>query len=154
MPKQSIANEELALAALDDEGTEFQVIALTASGKTTREVSKTTGWDQKKVVKFLGIPENRKKINTAKKALLEAVNSSLITVGKKAATTLFQLMDDKDPSVALNAAKITLDNITKITVASQGGGGREAAPLALQVNIGSQEATKIVSGELRKYHNR
>ena len=152
MPRQSIAEEEVALAKLDDEATEFQLIALSAAGKTTREIGKSIGWDQKKVVKFLGIPENRKKVNGAKKALLEAVNATLVTTGKKAATKLAALMDDKDPSVALNAAKITLDNIARITAGVAP--SKEGAAVALQVNIGNQEATKIVSSELRKYHNR
>lgn len=153
MPRQSIAKEEIALAKLEDEATEFQIIGLSAAGKTTREIGKSTGWDQKKVVKFLGVPENAKKVAGAKKALLEAVNATLITTGKKAATKLAFLMDDKDPSVALNAAKITLDNIAKIT-AGLSPSNKEGGSVALQVNIGNQEATKIVSSELRKYHNR
>ena len=138
---------------MDEEAIEYQVIALTAAGKNTREVGKSTGWDQKKVVKFLGIPENRKKVNGAKKALLDAVSATLVTVGKKAAMRLSTLMDDKDPSVALNAAKITLENILKVSSAA-GGQPRDNSPVALQVNIGNQEATKIVSSELRKYNNR
>jgi len=152
MPRQSIAKEELALAKLEDEALEFQIIGLSAAGKTTREIGKTTGWDQKKVVKFLGAPDNAKKVAGAKKALLSAVNATLVTTGKKAALRLASLMDDKDPSVALNAAKITLDNIARITAGAAP--AKEGAPVALQVNIGSQEATKIVSSELRKYHNR
>lgn len=153
MPKQSIAKEEIALAKLNDEATDFQVIALSAAGRTTRQIATTTGWDQKKVVNFLGVPENRKKVNGAKKALLEAVNCTLVNTGRKAASTLAALMDDKDPSVALNAAKITLDNIVKIT-AGVAPVNKEGGAVALQVNIGNQEATKIVSSELRKYHNR
>ena len=65
MPRQSIAKEEVGLVEMDEEAIEYQVIALTAAGKYTREVGKSTGWDQKKVVKFLGIPENRKKVNGA-----------------------------------------------------------------------------------------
>jgi len=152
MPRQSIAKEELVLAKLEDEALEFQIIGLSAAGKTTREIGKTTGWDQKKVVKFLGVPDNAKKVAGAKKALLSAVNATLVTTGKKAALRLASLMDDKDPSVALNAAKITLDNIARITAGAAP--AKEGAPVALQVNIGSQEATKIVSSELRKYHNR
>ena len=149
----SISKEELTLAREDDEATEFQVVALTAAGKTTREVARMVKWDQKKVVKFLGVPENMKKVNTSKKALMEAVTSSLVHCGKKAAATLFQLMDDKDPSVALNAAKVTLDNIVKI---SGVGAPQEkgSASVALQVNIGSEEANRVVNNELRKYHNR
>ena len=149
----SISKEEISLAKEDAEAIEYQVVALTAAGKTTREVAKIVSWDQKRVVSFLGIPENMKKVTASKKALLEAVNGSLVHCGKKAAATLFQLMDDKDPSVALNAAKITFDNIIKIS-----GVGtpqdRGSAAVALQVNIGSKEATKVVNSELRKYHNR
>ena len=41
-----IAKEEVELAKADLEATEFQVIALSAAGKTTRQVAKAVGWDQ------------------------------------------------------------------------------------------------------------
>lgn len=150
-----IAKEEVELAKADLEATEFQVIAFSAAGKTTRQVAKAVGWDQKKVVNFLNVPENMKKLATAKSALLDAVSGCLIDVGRKATATLSDLMEDKDPSVALNAAKVTLENIIKLTGIGDKRGGDSSGPgIALQVNIGGSEAKAVVADELRKHHNR
>ena len=116
-------------------------------------IGKIVEWDQKKVHKFLMKPESLKGLTKAKKLLLEAVNSNLVRVGTQAADKLSELMHNSDPSICLNAAKVTLDAIGKLAM-REGTVDRVASGVALQVNIGGNEAQTIVTDELRKHHNR
>jgi len=150
---KKLIEKEVELEKLDEAATGEQVIALRASGKTESAIGKIVEWDQKKVHKFLMKPESLKELTTAKKLLLEAVNSNLVRVGTQAADKLSELMQNTDPSICLNAAKVTLDAIGKLAM-REGTVDRVASGVALQVNIGGQEAQTIVTDELRKHHNR
>jgi len=150
---KKLIEKEVELEKLDEAATGEQVIALRASGKTEAAIGKIVEWDQKKVHKFLMKPESLKQLTTAKKLLLEAVNSNLVRVGTQAADKLSELMQNTDPSICLNAAKVTLDAIGKLAM-REGTVDRVASGVALQVNIGGQEAQTIVTDELRKHHNR
>lgn len=150
---KKLIEKEVELEKLDEAATGEQIIALRASGKTESAIGKIVEWDQKKVHKFLMKPESLKGLTTAKKLLLEAVNSNLVRVGTQAADKLSELMHNTDPSICLNAAKVTLDAIGKLAM-REGTVDRVASGVALQVNIGGQEAQTIVTDELRKHHNR
>ena len=143
----------MELEKQDEEATGEQIIALRASGKTEAAIAKIVEWDQKKVHKFLMKPESLKNLTQAKKLLLEAVNSNLVRVGTQAADKLSELMHNSDPSICLNAAKVTLDAIGKLAM-REGTVDKVASGVALQVNIGGNEAQTIVTDELRKHHNR
>ena len=151
--KKTLVEKEVELEKEDEAATGEQIIALRASGKTEFAIGKIVEWDQKKVHKFLMKPESLKQLTTAKKLLLEAVNSNLVRVGTQAADKLSELMHNTDPSICLNAAKVTLDAIGKLAM-REGTVDRVASGVALQVNIGGQEAQTIVTDELRKHHNR
>jgi len=151
--KKTLVEKEVELEKLDEAATGEQVIALRASGKTEAAIGKIVEWDQKKVHKFLMQPESLKGLTKAKKLLLEAVNSNLVRVGTQAADKLSELMHNSDPSICLNAAKVTLDAIGKLAM-REGTVDRVSSGVALQVNIGGQEAQTIVTDELRKHHNR
>ncbi len=150
---KKLIEEEVELEKLDEAATGEQVIALRASGKTESAIGKIVEWDQKKVHNFLMQPESLKQLTKAKKLLLEAVNSNLVRVGTQAADKLSELMHNSDPSICLNAAKVTLDAIGKLAM-REGTVDRVSSGVALQVNIGGQEAQTIVTDELRKHHNR
>ena len=134
----------MELEKQDEEATGEQIIALRASGKTELAIAKIVEWDQKKVHKFLMKPESLKDLTKAKKLLLEAVNSNLVRVGTQAADKLSELMHNSDPSICLNAAKVTLDAIGKLAM-REGTVDRVASGVALQVNIGGNEAQTIVT---------
>ena len=150
---KKLIEEEGKLEKLDEAATGEQIIALRASGKTEAAIGKIVEWDQKKVHTFLMQPERLKELTKAKKLLLEAVNSNLVRVGTQAADKLSELMHNSDPSICLNAAKVTLDAIGKLAM-SEGTVDKVASGVALQVNIGGNEAQTIVTDELRKHHNR
>ena len=150
---KKLIEKEVELEKLDEAATGEQIIALRASGKTEAAIGKIVEWDQKKVHKFLMKPESLKELTKAKKLLLEAVNSNLVRVGTQAADKLSELMHNSDPSICLNAAKVTLDAIGKLAM-REGTVDKVAAGVALQVNIGGNEAQTIVTDELRKHHNR
>ena len=150
---KKLIEKEVELEKLDEAATGEQIIALRASGKTEAAIGKIVEWDQKKVHKFLMQPESLKQLTTAKKLLLEAVNSNLVRVGTQAADKLSELMHNSDPSICLNAAKVTLDAIGKLAM-REGTVDKVASGVALQVNIGGNEAQTIVTDELRKHHNR
>ena len=150
---KKLIEEEVELEKLDEAATGEQIIALRASGKTEAAIGKIVEWDQKKVHKFLMKPESLKDLTKAKKLLLEAVNSNLVRVGTQAADKLSELMHNSDPSICLNAAKVTLDAIGKLAM-REGTVDKVASGVALQVNIGGNEAQTIVTDELRKHHNR
>ena len=150
---KKLIEQEAKLEELDEAATGEQVIALRASGKTEAAIGKIVEWDQKKVHKFLMKPESLKELTKAKKLLLEAVNSNLVRVGTQAADKLSELMHNSDPSICLNAAKVTLDAIGKLAM-REGTVDKVASGVALQVNIGGNEAQTIVTDELRKHHNR
>ena len=150
---KKLIEKEVELEKLDEAATGEQIIALRASGKTEAAIGKIVEWDQKKVHKFLMKPESLKELTKAKKLLLEAVNSNLVRVGTQAADKLSELMHNSDPSICLNAAKVTLDAIGKLAM-REGTVDKVASGVALQVNIGGNEAQTIVTDELRKHHNR
>jgi len=150
---KKLIEKEVELEKADEEATGEQIIALRASGKTEAAIGKIVEWDQKKVHKFLMKAESLKQLTTAKKLLLEAVNSNLVRIGTQASDKLSELMHNTDPSICLNAAKVTLDAIGKLAM-REGTVDRVASGVALQVNIGGQEAQTIVTDELRKHHNR
>ena len=150
---KKLIEEEVKLEKEDEAATGEQIIALRASGKTEVTIAGIVKWDQKKVHKFLMQPESLKQLTKAKKLLLEAVNSNLIRVGTQAADKLSELMHNSDPSICLNAAKVTLDAIGKLAM-REGTVDRVASGVALQVNIGGNEAQTLVTDELRKHHNR
>ena len=150
---KKLIEEEIALEKEDEQATGEQIIALRASGKTEVTIAGIVKWDQKKVHKFLMQPESLKQLTKAKKLLLEAVNSNLVRVGTQAADKLSELMHNSDPSICLNAAKVTLDAIGKLAM-REGTVDKVASGVALQVNIGGNEAQTIVTDELRKHHNR
>ena len=150
---KKLIEKEVELEKLDEAATGEQIIALRASGKTEAAIGKIVEWDQKKVHKFLMKPESLKELTKAKKLLLEAVNSNLVRVGTQAADKLSELMHNSDPSICLNAAKVTLDAIGKLAM-REGTVDKVASGVALQVNIGGNEAQTIVTDELRKHHTR
>ena len=150
---KKLIEKEVELEKLDEAATGEQIIALRASGKPEAAIGKIVEWDQKKVHKFLMKPESLKELTKAKKLLLEAVNSNLVRVGTQAADKLSELMHNSDPSICLNAAKVTLDAIGKLAM-REGTVDKVASGVALQVNIGGNEAQTIVTDELRKHHNR
>ena len=150
---KKLIEEEVKLEKEDEASTGEQIIALRASGKTEVTIAGIVKWDQKKVHKFLMQPDSLKQLTKAKKLLLEAVNSNLVRVGTQAADKLSELMHNSDPSICLNAAKVTLDAIGKLAM-REGTVDRVSSGVALQVNIGGQEAQTIVTDELRKHHNR